>query len=236
MTFPGIVVALDAEARNLIAGPMVSGKPIHLKEGPLLRISGSGAVRAKLAAEFLVQKGATSLVTWGSAGGLHVALSPGSLVIPEKILLPDNPGFAVDAAWHERLCYRLGKHFELHTQPLFQCPFVVTSTSMKRSLFNEHGAIAVDMESAAVAEVAQRAEVPFVAIRAISDPADMVLPTCALEAVDEHGRTRPLRLLRSLARHPKEFPILLLLRRNFTMAQNTLSSVWDLTDGKLLAH
>lgn len=235
MTILGVVVALEIEARGLVKKSVIQGGATCLPEGILLEISGNGAEHGRLAAETLIKDGATSLLTWGSAGGLHPILSPGSLIIPEKVLLPNKIGFAVDVAWHRRLFTYLSEHFKLHTGPLFQSPTILTSPLEKGKLFRQYGAIAVDMESAAVADVARQAQVPFVAIRAVSDPADMIIPASALAATDEHGRLRLLRLLKSLARHPEEFPLLFRLGRNFYAAMNTLASVRRITGKKLMA-
>jgi adenosylhomocysteine nucleosidase len=52
----------------------------------------------------------------------------------------------------------------------------VTSPAQKARLFRTTGAVAVDMESEAVAEVAREAGVRFAVVRAIVDPAHRSLP------------------------------------------------------------
>lgn len=71
-----------------------------------------------------------------------------------------------------------------------------------------HKAQVVEMETAAVAEVVEGREVPFVAIRAISDEYQHELPVKALAAGFDpmEGRATPLRLLARLALHWKEIP------------------------------
>lgn len=214
---------------------MAVGELLHLPEGVLLKLSGIGARRARLASEVLVEKGVTSLLSWGSAGGLLPALSPGSLILPERVLSSDQISFSVDAPWHERLCGRLSGHVDLHTGSLIQSPTVLRNPEEKLALFNQYGAIAVDMESAAVAQVALRAGVPFMAIRAVSDPAYMTIPPSAMTAIDECGRFRPLRLLQRLVRHPRELFPLVRLARTFPAAQTTLATVVILAGSRLLS-
>lgn len=227
MTLTGVVVALSLEARGLTE--KVADECI------LVKCSGIGAEPARLAAEALMKKGATALLTWGSAGGLMAGLSPGSLILPEKILLPDRTSFAVDATWHERLSVRLNNYFDIHTGPLLQSPAVLTSPSEKKDLYNQYGAVAVDMESAAVVGVALRARVPFVAIRAISDTVDMIVPASALAATDDLGRLCISGLLKGLARHPEELYPVFRLGRNFRAARRTLATVLRLTGRRFLA-
>lgn len=65
----------------------------------------------------------------------------------------------------------------------------------------------VDMETAAVAAVVHERHVPFMAVRVISDEHGHVLPTGALAAGFDpvKGRATPLRLIRYLVTHPREF-------------------------------
>jgi adenosylhomocysteine nucleosidase len=64
-----------------------------------------------------------------------------------------------------------------------------------------------EMETAAVAEVVYARQIPFLAVRVISDDFQQVLPTGALAAGFDpvKGRATPLRLLGYLATHPGEF-------------------------------
>lgn len=235
MTILGVVVALEIEARGLVEKSAIQGGWACLPEGIIVVVSGNGAENGRLAAENLLGKGATALVTWGSAGGLHPALLPGSLVLPERILSPSQTVFAVDIAWHRRLSDCLSEHFKLHTGPLFQSPTILTNPLEKNNLFRQHNAIAVDMESAAVATVAWQEKVPFVTIRSVADTADMIIPVSALRATDEHGRLRLLRLFKCLTRNPKEIPSLFRLGRNFYAALNALVSVRRIAGKKLMA-
>jgi adenosylhomocysteine nucleosidase len=227
-------VALEIEARGLVEKSTIQGGTACLPEGIIVTISGNGAENGRLAAEKLLKNGATALVTWGSAGGLHPALLPGSLVLPEKILLPDKTGFTVDAAWLRRLFDCLRNHLKFHTGTLFQSPNILTSPLEKEALFRQHHAIIVDMESAAVANVAQKEKLPFLSMRAVADTAGMIIPASALRATDEHGRLRLLRLFKGLVRNPGEFPHIFRLGRNFCAAMNTLASVRRIAGRKLM--
>jgi adenosylhomocysteine nucleosidase len=64
----------------------------------------------------------------------------------------------------------------VHRGPLLTADRVVRLPGEKKSLFDRFGALAVDMETFAVAEVCLRRQVPFSSIRAINDTADQRLP------------------------------------------------------------
>jgi len=235
LTLLGIVVALKAEARGLVKKPISADEVCRVSEETIVKLSGLGPKMAHLAGRTLVKEGATALLSWGSAGGLSTELFPGSLIIPETVFSSNQTGYLVNTTWHERLCSRLNGHVNFHTGPLIQSTTVLINPDEKRALFKNFGAVAVDMESVAVARVALQAKVPFVAIRAISDPAYMAIPASAMAGVDEFGGLHPLSLLKSLARHPQEIFALVCLCRNFLAAQASLNKVLRLTDHKLLA-
>lgn len=235
MTLLGVVTALKAEAMVLVKGPMAVGEVLHLPEGKLVKLSGIGPKQARLASEALVENGATALLSWGIAGGIHASLSAGSLILPQRVLSSDQSTFFTDAAWHERLCTRLTEHFDLNTEAIVQSPTVISTPGEKTALFKKSGAVAVDMESASVAQVAALTGIPFMAIRAICDPLNTTIPANARIAIDERGRLQPLCLLQTIARHPREFIHLVRLVRGFRAARTTLTSVLLHTGPRLLA-
>ncbi len=234
MSHLGIIVGVPAEARSLATHPIVSEELDCLREGVTLSVSGVGPKRAGTASRLLLEKGATALLSWGSAGGLSQRLSPGSLILPEIVIASDRSVYHVDSSWHEDLCNRLRGQVEFHTGPLAESPTVVRTPSEKAILFQQTGAIGVDMESAAVAAVAQGARVPFVAVRAVADSRDVAVPNSALYACDEFGRLNFLKLIRGIVVRPTEFFSLIRLGRDYRAAQNTLARVARITGSDLL--
>lgn len=230
----GIIVGVPAEARSLTRHSIINNEPVCLREGVTLSVSGVGSRRASLASRMLLEKGATALLSWGSAGGLSPKLSPGSLILPRIIIASDRSVHHVDPSWHEGLCNQLKGQIEFHTGPLAESPSVVRTPAEKAILFQQTGAIGVDMESAAVAAVAQEARVPFIAVRAVADSTDITLPSSALNAYDEFGRLNFLKLIRGIAARPTELFPLVRLARDYRAAQRTLALVARLTGSDLL--
>ena len=231
----GIVVAIAAEGRSLTKQTITQGQFVHLPEGPLVQFSGMGSKSARLAAGRLLQNDAEALVSWGSAGGLIPELLPGTLILPQKVLAANGAVYSADREWHERLCKRLEAHIDFHKGTLVESLAVLTSSTEKTALFKRTGAVAVDMESAAVAAVAHGSGVPFVAIRAIVDPAGTIIPKSVLSAIDEFGQLRFFRFLKELLRRPMDLFALIRLGHNFRVADLSLASVACLTGSNLLA-
>jgi len=230
----GIIVGVPAEVRSLAKHTVTNDEPIYLRDGVTLAVSGVGSRRASLASRTLLRKGATALLSWGSAGGLSPKLSPGSLILPKIIIASDRSVYHVDPSWHKNLCNRLEGQVDFYTGPLAESATVVQTSAEKAILFQQTGAIGVDMESASVAAVAKEARVPFVAVRAVCDSADMTLPTSVLNASDEFGRLSFLKLIRGLAGRPTELFLLIHLARDYRAAQRTLTLVARLIGSDLL--
>lgn len=225
MNGPGIVVAMVSEAKTLTKAPWAPGELIHLPGGGILNIAGIGARRAEGAARALLASGVTGLVSWGTAGGLVTGLSPGSLVLPVSILRLDRSLYEVDQTWHDRLSTQLEGSVDLHGGILGESSKVLMTSQDKESFSSRTGAVAVDMESGAIAAVASDAKIPFIAIRAISDAFDSVLPFTALKSFDKFGRLDKGRLMRGLARHPQDLTRWLRMMWELRSARKTLARV-----------
>ncbi len=223
------------EARPLCGRRMKAGDVVETPEGLLLVLSGVGGEAAARCARKLVDKGASALVSWGCAGGLHPRLRPGSLVLPEKVLAPDETRYTADPTWHARLFERLSGRLDVHTRPVVEARDVLRHPFEKRAFFEKFGAVAVDMESASVATVAKGANLPFMAIRAIADTAESSVPDCVAVATDSLGRPRPARFAYRLVRRPLDVLSLLRIAAGFASAMSTLNEVPLFTGSNLLA-
>jgi adenosylhomocysteine nucleosidase len=171
----------------------VGAQPVALAEvlpGPV-----SGALGAQA---LIVRCGVESLINFGSAGAVDAALSPGDLVIGQQAVAHDagvfegshfKPSGVIGRDSQGRIGYRrayqanpelvalalnAARMIGISAQPgtIVTGNQVIFSTARKRWLGQTFSALAVEMETAAVAQVAVGHQVPWVAIRAISDLAD----------------------------------------------------------------
>jgi adenosylhomocysteine nucleosidase len=211
LNLTGVVTALEFEARSL----RDSG------DGALIRISGIGAERAANAARTLVAAGARALLSWGVAGALDPALSCGTAVLAAEVLHQEKR-FASHHTWRERVLGALEGHVRSATGALLSSDVAVASTAEKARLFLTSGAIAVDMESAAVAAVAADHDLPFLALRVILDGAHDRLPAGIMRAFDPAAPARPR--LWPLLRAPSDWGLLLGLALRYRVARRALSA------------
>jgi len=145
------------------------------------------------------------------------------LILPEKIFASDQSAYAVDPLWHERLFQRLKGHLDLYREAIVESVKVLVSCPEKSALWRRTGAVATDMESASIAGVAKKRRMPFLTIRAITDPAEMPLTSSLLHAVDEFGRVRLCKLGQGLMRNPRDLFGLMRLMQNFRTARAVLA-------------
>lgn len=198
MTRLGVVTGLATEA-----GIVARAEP--LSEAPA--ISGADSARAAESAGRLIAQGAEALLSFGIAGALSPALRPGALILPSAVVLPDGGRIETDPRWRQKLAACLeGQGLTAAGGPLLGSAEAVTTPKAKAALFARHGALAVDMESHAVAAAAQAAGRPFLVLRSVADPAERALPGWAMAATGADGRVKPGVAIAALSRRPWQVP------------------------------
>jgi len=218
----GIVVALLAEARCLGAVPAQRGHITALDDGSRACLCGMGSLRAADAARALIEDGASALLSWGTCGALRKGLNAGAVLMPAAVTDDIGTVHPVDPHWRRRVEHALSPSMAVHDGLLLSSARPLIRASQKAAAHAATAAVAVDMESVAVATVAAAAGVPFLVLRVVLDLADQALPEAALSAVDELGRPRVWPLLRTLALHPGQVPQLMGLSRSFSFARHSL--------------
>ena len=221
----GIVCALAVEARHLCPVPPPPGAIATLPDGSLLTISGMGGAAATRGAHALLGAGATALASWGMAGGLDPSLGAGAIILPDEIMAPGGATVATTLRWRDQLCLTLTALQPVVLGRLLSSATVIASVAEKSALFAATGAVAVDMESAAVAGAAHAQQLPFIAVRVIVDGATDALPGSVGAASGADGRLRPWRLAAALARTPADLMLLPGLARRYRTASRRLAAV-----------
>jgi adenosylhomocysteine nucleosidase len=158
------------------------------------------------------------VVSAGFCGALKPDYRVGDVVLADEVVSEDKswpvpwPGELAEGEWHPTL----------HRDRLLCLPRLVGEVADKRALAQRHGAGAVDMESAAVAQACRRADVTFGCVRAVSDDCQTPLSP-KLAACLSGGRVAPLRLLAATAASPGLVPQMWRLARQTRHAAGQLA-------------
>jgi hopanoid-associated phosphorylase len=221
----GIVVALPEELTTLTSTKIDKGACLLIGGALLVTYSGAGPNNAKSAAELLVAQGANRLMSWGCAAAVSAGLKPGDLILPGKLIDAENVEMPVDADWHDFTQHTLATFLAVRSGPLAESASLVSTGTDKKQVHSRTGAVALDMETVAIAKVARQHTIPFLAIRVIVDPVDMDLPLAINHSLNNDGEIVMGRLLAYLFLHPAELPGLIKLGLHFNAAKKTLKLV-----------
>ena len=194
-----------------------------LGDGTLLAVCGMGSVLASVAARRLADAGARGLLSFGFAGGLDPTLSAGSVVLPTEIVSGDGARFPTTMVWRERLSVAIAKQRPA-AGALLSSAAPIDSVAGKAAAFRDTGAVAVDMESLSIAQVAETRGLSFIAVRVVVDTAADALPRAVL-AANRAGHLSVGRLLGGLALAPLDLVALIRLAQRYRAATRSLAAV-----------
>jgi hypothetical protein len=166
------------------------------------------------------------VISWGSAAGLSNAVEAGDLLIPEAIYV-GNQVIHTNHGFNHLLVSHLPQTIRVHQYPLTECKGVLASVEDKKNLYETTRCVAADMESGALAQMAEKHQVPFAVIRSVVDEADMPLPSALLQGFGKGGFDLPAFLGNALI-NPSDWPLITKLAMNFKKVKKTLNIVSDI--------
>lgn len=191
--------------------------------------SGMGIARAAAAADALVAEAApTAIISFGFGGAVLPGLSVGDIVVGTKSWFADTNGFIPRSGIDLKLARKIAGELD-HSVGGACSGEIITSAqilgkgNLAHSLPAGITSPVLDMETAAVAEVAHRHGIPLVALRAISDDAAEELAFSLDEFTDRDLTIRPLKVFATIARKPWIIPQLVRLARNSRIAGKRLA-------------
>jgi hopanoid-associated phosphorylase len=193
-----VITGLAQESR-IAAGPGVS----HIV------CSGSDPARLRSHLSGLDASGLRAVISFGIAGGLEPSLQSGDVVVATAVMAEAGtwkvPASVVAAMAG---CVR-ASGIPVREGALVGVEEPVLLPATKASMRAATDAIAVDMESHIGAAYAAQNDLPFAAVRVISDPAERALPRLAKDALKPDGRVAWTAVFSGLARAPSELTTLL---------------------------
>lgn len=187
MTKIAIITAMDSEFASVkslydFKGDNTKATAVaHGKEILLLK-SGMGKVNGAITAMQACKAGADIIINTGLAGGIDASLNQGDIVLADKVCYhdvwcgePNKVGQVQDMPLYYEMPQELLKQIQ-QAAPHFKIGLTVTGdqfltdvTRLKEIKSQFKDALAVDMESAAIAQVAYVEKKAFISLRIISD-------------------------------------------------------------------
>jgi adenosylhomocysteine nucleosidase len=214
----GVAFALDQEAIRLV--DRLSGARTLQAAGFVVRTGGfagktlavvscgAGQAAARKATEALIVAHRPKLViSAGFAGGLRTQVRRGDIVIVQAVLHNGRRlSLGVKSAPASK---------RVHLGDLVTVDKLVTSSQAKQKLGEQTGALAVDMETFAVADACRELGVPSLGVRIISDAVGDALPADLGQLIAKPTRTRQVSFaLGMLLRRPGRAKDLWQLKEN----------------------
>jgi adenosylhomocysteine nucleosidase len=162
-----IIAALETELQPLVkswSSTTDHGLTFYESNYAVAICGGIGAESARRAAEAVIAKYSPELlISAGVAGSLVADLKVGATIFPATVIDSQDASRHATSIQHAPVGNTAVGRTILVTYP------EVASVAQKQQLAKSYGAHAVDMEAAAVARAAQKHNLPFIAVKAISD-------------------------------------------------------------------
>ncbi|WP_051328158.1 hypothetical protein [Desulfatirhabdium butyrativorans] len=236
----GMVIALPAEAFRILGrrgwrkedGRLFRRQRLSAEIDLLCSISGMGIENGYAAAKRLIERdGAVALIHTGVSGGLVAGVHTADLIIAQRVLsveagnlaagwLPDPEAAERTAGW------LAAGHVAFHCGTILCMRQPVLSADAKKALHRDFGALAVDMESAGVAQAAEQGNIPAVFLRSVCDPFNESLPSWLSDSIMPDGRVRLTGLLGELLHRPTAVRELFRMQSRFHAACSALALAW----------
>jgi len=175
------------------------------------------------------------LISSGVAGGIRQGLKVGDLVVAERVSYSKQSNFDVEKLQLEsdyvcnqkvvQLSRQLSGDLELKLLigNILTVDKIINKASTKRNIGDHNSFLAVEMEGAAVAEVAFEKEVAFAAIRSISDDIDDDLHLDFDNIISDEGKVKVAGIALEVLKNPKKLAALKRLNKQTKKAAKSLA-------------
>lgn len=180
LVIAAMTVEVEPLVRRMDTRRRQSAAPIYWKAAhAYIGVTGVGARRARQRTAALLQACRPSrVIITGFAGSLSEKLNPGDVITPTRLLIGPTAGELNPTAKFASAADDL---------TMVSVEEIASTPQRKMALAKTHGAQAVDMESAFVADVCQQQGVGWQCIRAISDSLGDEVPAELMELVKDNG-------------------------------------------------
>lgn len=190
---------------------------------------GGDAAQLAQSIEQALAEGGKAIISFGICAGLAPGLAAGTCLAGREVVHA-GATYAADPGWTARIAKTIGC---LEPVTLAGVDRPLTSLAEKRALHAASGAVAADMESHVVAQLATRHGLPFAVLRVVADPATRDIPPAALAAMGADGGIDVPRLLAALGRDPAQLKALMRLAGDTARAMARLFRCHHLLGARL---
>lgn len=209
-----VVAAMPIELAPLIGdrkSRQIDGVDLYELPNALVAVGGIGEKFARRAAEVAVADAQPQrLISAGIVGAIAPGLKVGDVGRIREI---------IDVATGERYATSGGDWVLATSQD-------VSDAAGKEQLLTKFGADVVDMEAAAVAQVAKERGLAFEAVKSISDEAQFEMPPLG-RFIDGNGRFATRKFLVYVALHPRWWATLGKIKKNSELATENLCTALE---------
>jgi adenosylhomocysteine nucleosidase len=181
-----------------------------------------GPARARRATQALLDAHRPAwIISTGFAGALVPELKLGHIVVASEIVGLHGESLKIDMGMTSNPARGL------HVGRTLTVDKMVRTVAEKKALADQTGAIAVDMESLAVATVCRETRSRFMEVRVVSDDLSIDLPPEVLSLVGETGAVRLGAVLGSLWKRPSSIKDMWKMRERALDASEKLANFLD---------
>ena len=221
----GIIAALPAEAKCLQSKKINFLKPFEIEKNIFLCVSGIGYQSSLHAAKELIKLNVNGLISWGVAGGICKSVHSGDLILAKAVTNQEKI-YKISNKWHRKIENHFHNSFcKILSGDIVSTKKICATSIEKTKLFKETGALAIDMESFAMAEIAKTNNLDFIIIRSIADDANLNLPEAVIENIDNFGRLKIVKFIISCLLRPTQISKIILLAKNYKKALKSLKKI-----------
>jgi len=221
----GIIAALPAEANCLTNQKLNVGSPVKIQEDIYLCLSGMGYDSAQRCSQQLIECGVDALISWGLAGSIDMTLKSGDLLLAGRVI-GNEQSWSTHPDWLNKLQMECQQpSFSTISGDIASVNDICANITDKKNLSLKSSAVAVDMESAAIAELASTNDIDFLVVRTIADDANTSIPQAVLKHTDLLGKPDPIPFFLSCLKNPGQIKDLIKLAKCYKQALKTLKHI-----------
>jgi hopanoid-associated phosphorylase len=173
-------------------------------DGTQVIVGGGCSARLAQDLERAAADGAVAFLSMGIAGGLLPGLPSGAIIVASAVVA-NEARIQTTIDWSDHLNRAIRGSI---LGDIAGVDRIIAEISDKAALHQLTRAVAVDMESHIVAQIAGRYAIPFAAIRVISDPAQRALPPAAQAGLASDGRVNMTGVIYAVLAAPGQMPAL----------------------------